>query len=735
MADHPDISLVASEVQPIDSSGNRLTDFDDPDYGYWLQWYRSALVHVDEDQDFFFSLLQSNFVVSTSNLFLRKALFACEKAFDPFLIFCHDYEFLLRVLQRRPFGFLRQPLLEYRLHPFNTIRSESFHKRFEVQYAVFRALNFEESQKSGCDPQHRAGTLWFRGLERNPDINAALQVQQKDAVLADLTHEIRRKDQDLESLTDQIRRKDRDLESLTDQIRRKDRDLESLTDQIRRKDQDLESLTDQIRRKDRDLESLTHQIRQKDFRLDQVGHELEDMRRALIREEAEAEGLKHRIRELEETVVRLESESLGWKTRLDASERQLRQADLKILDAENRAAERQRLIEEIFASKGWKVLSRYRDIKIGLSRFLHPQPVPVPVTDEKTYPTTILRPIRPNRPKVIHALANFLTGGSSRLVVDLVEHLGDRYDQEVMSFLIPSPLAYSGVVQNDFSGCITPERVTAFLKEKKADLLHVHYWGEGDAAWYRAVFEGARQWDGILIENVNTPVVPYVSDRIDHYVYVSEYAKNFAACVEEKSSVIYPGSDLKLFDRGNTPIPDDTIGMVYRLDPDKLKEEAIQVFIEVVKRRPTTRVLIVGGGYFFDSYRRQVSEQGASAQFEFTDYVPYGALPEYYKRMSIFVAPVWKESFGQVSPFAMSMKIPVVGYRIGALPEILGDDTLLADDVDSLARIIVDLLEDRDRRIAIGERNFERVHERFSVEAMIQAYESLYGRLFAQRKG
>jgi glycosyltransferase involved in cell wall biosynthesis len=459
------------------------------------------------------------------------------------------------------------------------------------------------------------------------------------------------------------------------------------------------------------------------------------MRRALIRKEAEAEGLTHRIRELEETVGRLESESLEWKTRLDASERQLRQADLKILDAEHRAAERQRLIEEIFASKGWKVLSRYRAIKIGLSRFLHPQPAPVPVTDEKTYPAVILRPIRPNRPKVIHALANFLTGGSSRLVVDLVEHLGDRYDQEVMSFLIPSPLAYAGVVQNDFSGHITPERVTAFLKEKKADLLHVHYWGEGDAAWYRAVFEGARQWNGILIENVNTPVVPYVSDRIDHYVYVSEYAKNFAACVEEKSSVIYPGSDLKLFDRGDAPIPDDVIGMVYRLDPDKLKEEAIQVFIEVVKRRPTTRVLIVGGGYFFDSYRRQVSEQGASAQFEFTDYVPYGALPAYYKRMSIFVAPVWKESFGQVSPFAMSMKIPVVGYRIGALPEILGDDTLLAEDVDSLARIIVDLLEDRDRRIAIGERNFQRVHERFSVEAMIQAYESLYGRLFAQRKG
>jgi glycosyltransferase involved in cell wall biosynthesis len=400
-----------------------------------------------------------------------------------------------------------------------------------------------------------------------------------------------------------------------------------------------------------------------------------------------------------------------------------------IAEKERLLAEKETFLQEIFASKGWRWLTFYRNLKLGM--FAKPEPPvdPPVLTDEKTYHAAVHHPPHPNRPKVVHAIANFLTGGSSRLVVDLVEHLGHKYDQEVMSFCIPSPLAYAGVTLHDFSGNVAIEQIETFIREMNPHILHVHYWGEGDAPWYRKVFTAAESWPGILIENVNTPVVPYVCDRVNHYVYVSEYAKNFAVCEADKSTVIYPGSNLALFDRKDAPIPDNVIGMVYRLDSDKLREDAIRVFIQVVKKRPRTRVLIVGGGEFFDAYRRQVAEEGASANFEFTGYVPYDKLPEYYQQMSIFVAPVWKESFGQVSPFAMSMKIPVAGYRIGALPEILGNEELLGTNADDLSDIIVNLLEDRERRIEIGRFNHQRVHERFSVEAMVAAYDRIYDRL------
>ena len=334
----------------------------------------------------------------------------------------------------------------------------------------------------------------------------------------------------------------------------------------------------------------------------------------------------------------------------------------------------------------------------------------------------------------MHAIANLMTGGSSRLIVDLIEHLGHKYDQEVITYFIPASPAYTGFTFHDFSGPVRMEDIEAFLRDKKTKILHVHYWGECDEPWYRKVFKAAENVPCVVIENINTPVAPCMNNSIDHYVYVSKYAMNYVSPVPENASVIYPGSNLSMFQRSGVPIPDDVIGMVYRLEPDKLKEDSIQVFIEVVKKRPKTKVYILGEGTFLNSYKRQVADQGVAEEFVFTGHVAYRHLPEYYKKFSLFVAPVWKESFGQVSSFAMSMKIPVVGYNVGALSEILGGSESLGRDTAELTEIIIKLLDDRQKRIELGATNHARVHELFSVEAMVSSYDRLYEGLLSVHK-
>src|SRR5260370_33746629 len=168
--------------------------------------------------------------------------------------------------------------------------------------------------------------------------------------------------------------------------------------------------------------------------------------------------------------------------------------------------------------------------------------------------------------------------------------------------------------------------------------------------------------------------------------------------------------------------------MIYRLEPDKLDESSIQVFIKVIQRRPVTKALIVGGGTLLDGYVNAVHSIGMAENATFTGYVRYKDLTEQYRKMSIFVAPVWKESFGHVSPLAMNLGIPVVGYDVGGLPEIIGDEELMAPagDVDRLADIIVELLEDPVKRKKIGLSNRERAQKLFSIESMTDAYERLY---------
>lgn len=333
------------------------------------------------------------------------------------------------------------------------------------------------------------------------------------------------------------------------------------------------------------------------------------------------------------------------------------------------------------------------------------------------------------RTRTLHVIANLKTGGSSRLVVDLIEHLGDRYEQSVLTSHVPSPPHYVGIDIHEIPLGAPPRQLQTLLRDFAPDFLHIHYWGDCDEAWYRQIFEAAEQLRLPVIQNVNTPIRPFASSAIVRNVYVSNYVRSVFAPTDPLSTVVYPGSDFSLFSRrdGDLP-PDDCIGMVYRLENDKLNEHAIDVFIETVRQRPATRCLIVGGGNLLATYRQAVLAAGIESAFEFTDFVAYQELPELYRRLSVFVAPVWKESFGQVSPFAMSMGIPVAGYHVGALAEITDDPALLAPAGDShaLAGILCKLLDDRTRRLEIGARNRARAHRLFSVESMIAAYADIY---------
>lgn len=93
---------------------------------------------------------------------------------------------------------------------------------------------------------------------------------------------------------------------------------------------------------------------------------------------------------------------------------------------------------------------------------------------------------------------------------------------------------------------------------------------------------------------------------------------------------------------------------------------------------------------------------------------------------AVLCTPTWEEPFGLVVIEALACGTPVVGLARGSLPELLDDETGVivdGEDVDGLAAAIAAALR-LDRRACR-----ERARREFSLDAMVDRYESLYRRL------
>ena len=115
--------------------------------------------------------------------------------------------------------------------------------------------------------------------------------------------------------------------------------------------------------------------------------------------------------------------------------------------------------------------------------------------------------------------------------------------------------------------------------------------------------------------------------------------------------------------------------------------------------------------------------------FHFAGFVPFATLPAWYDRFSVFVAPVWQESFGQVTPFAMSKRLAVAGYRVGALPEILQSEETLCGEREELVELLIRLLDDPAHLQRLGKKNHEIARANFDVAVMSSKYAILYDRM------
>jgi len=91
------------------------------------------------------------------------------------------------------------------------------------------------------------------------------------------------------------------------------------------------------------------------------------------------------------------------------------------------------------------------------------------------------------------------------------------------------------------------------------------------------------------------------------------------------------------------------------------------------------------------------------------------------------------EPFGRVLVEAMAMEVPVVAFARGAVPEIVldGRTGLLVErgGEEALARAVIGLIKDPERRKMMGMEGRKRVESLFSAELMVEKIMQIYSLL------
>lgn len=210
-------------------------------------------------------------------------------------------------------------------------------------------------------------------------------------------------------------------------------------------------------------------------------------------------------------------------------------------------------------------------------------------------------------------------------------------------------------------------------------------------------------------------------------------------CRPEKVAVIHSGVDVRRF--GDIRVDADdkkaslgikpgilvvgTVGWLLPIKgPEVLLEAMALVWREAEK---DVALLYVGKGEMENNLRRRAREMGVSEKVCFAGW--RDDIPEIMQIIDIFVFPSRNEGMGRVLVEAMAAKKPVIGTRVGGIPDLIidGETGFLvpAGDAPAFSQRILWLLGDAGLRQRMGEKGGRRAKQ-FGIKEMNAKIARLY---------
>jgi glycosyltransferase involved in cell wall biosynthesis len=227
------------------------------------------------------------------------------------------------------------------------------------------------------------------------------------------------------------------------------------------------------------------------------------------------------------------------------------------------------------------------------------------------------------------------------------------------------------------------------------------------------------------------PLVRYGLQNADFLAPVSTYSQERIKPFSARPSVVIPnGVDTALFQPLTQQKEAFTITTTSSLIPRNGLDTLIEAFALFHHSAPGARLLIAGTGPLKKSLQDLAKQRGISESVQFLGVLRHEDVPALLQQSDLFVRPSRAEGFGVSFLEAMACKVPVITCPSGGMTDFIHDQKtgLLVppDQPEALAKAMLDLRVDPEKRTQIAERAHALVHERYHWEPIVDRVEASY---------
>ncbi|UCD35482.1 MAG: glycosyltransferase family 4 protein [Nitrospiraceae bacterium] len=301
-------------------------------------------------------------------------------------------------------------------------------------------------------------------------------------------------------------------------------------------------------------------------------------------------------------------------------------------------------------------------------------------------------------------------------------------------------------------------KLTAFLKKEKFDIVHTHTAKAGALGRIAAWFSGGAKivhtshghnfygYFGPAKSRVIVAAEKLLAGFTDRITALTELERqdlfSYGVARPGNVAVINSGIDLGCYrdvqtDTSgikkalNVPPNSVLVGFIGRLEPIKDPVSFVGAASLIVKKFSEAAFLIVGEGSLRPMLEARCRELRISQKVTLAGWRE--DVPEILSVLDVIVLPSLNEAVGRILIEAGAAGKPAVASHVGGIPEIIrdGETGILVppQDAASLARAISSLLENPERRTAMGEAAKKWIDDKFSALRMAEQFAHLYREL------